>query len=75
MARRKSKPIESGYVLFDVLYEDDSRTSNRRVPRAVLGGPDGDEAARKVIEEQDNVIAEKAGRPRVSIKKIARTPT
>ena len=75
MARNKSKPIESGYVLFDVLYEDDSRTSNRRVPRAVLGGQDGDEAARKVIEEQDNVIAEKAGRPRVAIKKITRTPT
>ncbi len=75
MARKKSKPIESGYVLFDVLYEDDSRTSNRRVPRAVLGGVDGDEAARKVIEEQDNVIAEKAGRPRVAIKKITRTPT
>ncbi len=74
VARRKSKPIESGYVLFDVLYEDGSRSSNRRVPRSILGGLDGDEPARKIIEEQDNAIAEKAGRPRIPIKKITRSP-
>ena len=74
MARKKSKPLETGYVLFDVLYEDGSRTSNRRVPRVILGGLDGDEPARQTIEEQDNAIAEKAGRPRVPIKKIVRSP-
>jgi hypothetical protein len=75
LARKKSKPVESGYALFDVLYEDGSRSSNRRVPRVILGGLDGDEPARKAIEEQDNAIAEKAGRPRISIKKITRSPT
>jgi hypothetical protein len=75
MARKKSKPLETGYVLFDVLYEDGSRTSNRRVPRSILGGLDGDEPARQTIEEQDNAIAEKAGRPRVPIKSITRSPT
>jgi hypothetical protein len=74
MARKKSQPVESGYVLFDILYEDGSRSSNRRVPRSKLGGLDGDEPARKVIEEQDNTIAEKAGRPRIPIKKITRSP-
>jgi hypothetical protein len=74
MARKKSKPIENGYALFDVFYEDGSRTSNRRVPRAILGGLDGDEPARKAIEEQDNAIAEKADRPRIPIKKIVRSP-
>ncbi len=73
MARNKSKPVETGYALFDVLYEDGSQTSNRRVPRSVLGGLDGDEPARKIIEEQDNAIAEKAGRPRIPIKKITRS--
>ncbi|WP_445501689.1 hypothetical protein [Microvirga sp. G4-2] len=73
MARNKSKPIESGYALFDVLYEDGSRSSNRRVPRSILGGLDGDEPARKAIEEQDNAIAEKARRPRIPIKKITRS--
>ena len=74
MARKKSKPLESGYALFDVLYEDGSRSSNRRVPRSLLGGLDGDEPARAAIEEQDNAIAEKAGRPRMAIKKITRSP-
>ena len=74
MARKKSKPVESGYALFDVLYEDGSRSSNRRVTRSILGGLDGDEPARKAIEEQDNAIAEKAGRPRILIKKITRSP-
>jgi hypothetical protein len=75
LARKKSKPVENGYALFDVIYEDGSRTSNRRVPRSILGGLDGDEPARKAIEEQDNAIAEKAGRPRIPIKKIMRSPT
>jgi hypothetical protein len=75
LARKKSKPLETGYVLFDVFYEDGSRSSNRRVPRSVLGGLDGDEPARQVIEEQDNAIAEKAGRPRIPIKTIKRSPT
>ncbi len=75
MARKKSKPLASGYALFNVLYEDGSRSSNRRVPRSLLGGLDGDEPARKVIEEQDNAIAEKAGRAPVPIKTITRSPT
>jgi hypothetical protein len=74
VARKKSKPLENGYALFDVLYEDGSRTSNRRVPRAVLGGLDGDEPARQAIEDQDKAIAEKAGRPPIAIKAIARSP-
>ena len=49
MARKKSKPLESAWVLFDVYYEDGSRSSNRRVPSAVLGGLDGDEPARTAI--------------------------
>jgi hypothetical protein len=75
LARKKSKPVESGYALFDVLYEDGSRSSNRRVPRTILGGLDGDEPARTAIEEQDNAIAERAGRARIPIKKITRSPT
>jgi hypothetical protein len=74
MARKKSKPVESGYALFDVLYEDGSRSSNRRVPRSILGGLNGDEPARKAIEEQDHTIAEKAGRLRIPIKKVTRSP-
>ena len=73
MARKKPKAVESGYALFDVLYEDGSRSSNRRVPRNLLGGLDGDEPAKTSIEEQDEAIAQKAGRPRIPIKKITRS--
>ena len=73
--RTKSKPKvqERGYVLFDVVYEDGSRASNRRVPAAVLGGLDGDAPARRVIEEQDEVIAAKSGRLRLAIKHLTRS--
>ncbi|GJD97181.1 hypothetical protein [Methylobacterium iners] len=75
MAKRtKSKPQERGSVLFDVVYEDDSRASNRRVPMQILGGLDGDEPARDLIAEQDRVIAEKSGRPLRTIKSLTRSP-
>ncbi len=74
MARKESKAARSGYALFDVLYQDGSRSSNRRVPHSILGGIDGDEPARRAIEEQDNAIAEKARRSRIPIKKITRSP-
>jgi len=61
-------------VLFDVLYEDGSRSSNRRVPSDLLGGLDGDAPARDIIEEQDRKIGEMSGRPRAPIKSITRSP-
>ena len=75
MAKRtKSKPQERGSVLFDVLYEDESRASNRRVPMEILGGLDGDAPAREIIEEQDRAIAEKSGRPLKPIRSLTRSP-
>jgi hypothetical protein len=72
MARRHSK-IQSEFVLFDVLYVDGSRTSNRKVPSDVLGGLDGDEPARAVIEAQDQEIGERSGQRRADIKEISRS--
>ena len=60
------------FALFDVLYEDGSQSSNRKVPVSALGGLDGDEPAREIIEAQDRKIAEASGRPRPKIKSIAR---
>ncbi len=71
---RKKQPVDNGYVLFDVIYQDGARTSNRKVPSALLGGLDGDDAARGVIEEQDRRIAEMSGNPRGPIKTITRSP-
>lgn len=71
--RVRLKPQDRGTVLFDILYEDGSRASNRRVPMSVLGGLDGDEPARQVIEEQDEAIAQKSGRPRPAIASLTRS--
>ncbi len=70
MARKPATRNE--VVLFDVLYEDGSQRSNRRVPAEVLGGLDGDAPARAIIEAQDRAIGEKSGMPALAIKSIHR---
>jgi hypothetical protein len=64
--------LNSEFVMFDVLYEDGSQRSNRKVPRALTGGIDGDKPAYEFLIEQDRDIAEKSGRPPLKIKSIAR---
>jgi hypothetical protein len=71
---RKKQPTDNAFVLFDVLYQDGARTSNRKVPSSLLGGLDGDEPAKTLIEEQDRKIAEMSGNPRGPIKSITRSP-
>ncbi len=71
MARKPATRAE--FTLFDVIYEDGSQRSNRRVPSQVLGGLDGDAPARAIIEEQDRLIAEKSGTPAVPVKSIHRS--
>ena len=71
MARKPGTRAE--FVLFDVFYTDGSQRSNRKVPSDVLGGLDGDEPARAVIEQQDRAIAEKSGLAPIPIKSIRRS--
>ncbi|MCR6632531.1 MAG: hypothetical protein NVV74_22180 [Magnetospirillum sp.] len=72
-SNRKAK-AESEFVLFDVVYEDGTRRSNRRVPGSALGGLDGDAPALAVIEEEDRRLGEISGNPRPAIKSISRSP-
>ncbi len=64
---------ESTFVLFDVTYVDGSVTSNRKVLASTLGGLDGDEPAKAIIEAQDRTIGLASGRPRGVIKSVAPT--
>lgn len=73
MAKKPGTRTE--FVLFDVLYEDGTRRSNRRVPSSALGGLDADEPARTIIEQQDREIAARSGLPPVAIKSIERSRT
>jgi hypothetical protein len=65
--------IRVEFTLFDLVYEDGSQRSNRRVPSEALGGLDGDAPARAIIEEQDRLIAEKSGVPAIAVKSIHRS--
>lgn len=69
---RKKPTAKAEFVLFNVVYQDGSLSSNRRVPNSALDGLDGDEPARAIIEAQDREIAERSGIPRGPIKTIKR---
>jgi len=71
MAKKPTARTE--FVMFDVVYEDGSQRSNRKVPAEILGGLDGDDPARTSIMEQDRAIAEKSGLPPLVIKTIRRS--
>src|SRR4029077_7981109 len=81
LSRRKRRRIimprkpglNSEFVMFDVVYEDGTQRSNRKVPRALLGGLDGDKPAHGFLIEQDREIAEKSGRPPAKIQSISRS--
>jgi len=75
MARKPGTRAGAEFVLFDVLYEDGSQRSNRRVPSSVLGGAEGDGAATDFIAEQDRIIATKSGLPPAAIKSVRRSST
>lgn len=69
----KKPTARSEYVFFDVIYEDGSQRSNRKVEANMLGGLDGDEPARTAIMDQDRAISEKSGLPPLQIKTIRRS--
>jgi hypothetical protein len=71
MARKPASKSE--FVLFDVVYEDGSQRSNRRVPREFLDGLDGDSPASTFLEAQDREIAERSGRSLAAIRTVRRS--
>ena len=73
MGKQKKKPQVGGSVMFDVIYQDGTRSSHRKVPIELVDGVDGDGPAKAAIEAQDREIAERSGRPRGPIKTIQRS--
>jgi hypothetical protein len=71
MARKPTARVE--YVFYDVVYEDGSQRSNRKVPADLLGGLDGDEPVLAELEAQDQAIAEKSRMPPLKIKSFKRS--
>ena len=53
----KKKPMDADFIAFNVVYEDGSLSSNRKVPTSKLEGAE---------------IGEKSGRPRSRVKTLNR---
>ena len=75
MARKKPKGKNTGFMVFNVAYEDGTVTSHRRISIDLLDQSFGDsieDLARTALENQDNEIARRSGQRRAKIKSIAR---
>jgi hypothetical protein len=74
MAKKKPR-VDDSVILFDVIYEDGTRSSRRKVAASELADSDGDDHAKTLIMAQDREIAKKSGNQRGTVKSIARSPT
>ena len=72
MATKPGTRPKGEFVFFDVVYEDGSQRSNRRVPSALAPDPKDNTGALGFLIEQDREIAEKSGRAPLKIKSILR---
>ncbi len=73
MAKKKQK-VDDSTIMFDVIYEDGTKSSRRRVAAAELDPHDKDDASAKtVLMAQDQKIAQMSGNPRGPIKSITRS--
>lgn len=73
MAQKKSKGKGARFQAFNVVYEDGTLSSHRRVDVEQLDqtyGEDLLELARKAIEKQDEVIAERSNQRPSKIKSV-----
>lgn len=70
---RKTRRTADGFVLFNVIYQDGTLSSNRRVAVAEIDPLDPDQSALALIEAQDRKIAAVSGHARPSIKSISRS--
>ena len=64
MAKKPGTNPKGEFAFFNVVYEDDSQRSNRRVPSELLGGLDGDEP--KTLQE----IGDELGLTRERIRQL-----
>ena len=76
MAGRKKRSTKPVAQTFNVVYEDGTLSSNRRIPGELLVDPYGTEElldlARAAIEKQDAEIAQRSGMPKPPIKEITK---
>jgi hypothetical protein len=70
---KKQKKIEDIFMQFDVVYEDGTKSSRRKVNVAGLDKDEIDDFALTEIMTQDRMIGEKSGKPRGKVKLLERS--
>jgi len=72
MAKKQKAPVAS-MISFDVLYEDGSRLSNRKLKSTEIDEYNEIASAKALLQAQDREIASLSGRPRPDIKTVMRS--
>lgn len=69
----KKQKVEDNFVFFDVIYEDGTRSSHRKINAAGLMKDEIEAFALTEIMNQDRKIAEMGGRNRGAVKSIVKS--
>ena len=70
---KKEKKQKDVFMQFDVLYEDGSRSSRRKVNVSGVAADEIDAHALTEIINQDRKIAEMASKPKAKVKQLERS--
>jgi len=68
----KKKPADDDFLVFNVVYQDGSLSSHRRISTTDIDPYSPDASAKAALEAQDRKIEALSGRPRGPIKSIKR---
>lgn len=70
---KKQKKIEDSFVFFDVIYEDGTKSSRRKINAAGVDAADVETFAMTEIMTQDRKIAEMSGKSRGQVKSLVKS--
>ena len=73
MMAKKAKTEPDNFVMFDVVYEDGTKSSRRKINAVGLQKDEIEDFARTEIMTQDRKIAEMSGKARGNIKELSRS--
>jgi hypothetical protein len=70
---KKQKKIEDSFMFFDVIYDDGSKSSRRKINAAGVAPEDMDTFAMTEVMNQDRRIAEMSGKSRGQVKTLVKS--
>jgi hypothetical protein len=73
MMAKKQKKIEDSFVFYDVIYEDGTKSSRRKINAAGVDASDVETFAMTEIMNQDRRISEMSGKSRGQVKTLVKS--